>query len=377
MNTTDYKTIFGIYMKIICYGNFIDYQVEFANAFCTNNTVKIIIPSNEFSHDSFDQINKKVDVNFLGKGYSFYDPRNIPILKKFFDEVINFNPDVIHMQLGGSLLDLIIFCFFKKYPLVVTFHDVKLHLGEDKWKYNIIRYWLRGYSDQIIVHGDRLKELMIKEYEVPRDKVNSIIIGEHETKPFKKYEDASLKEERNSILFFGRIYEYKGLDYLIKAEPFISKEIPGLKIIIAGLGDDFEKYEKLMVNKSCFFVHNYRISYKEGAELFQKCSIVVLPYIDASQSGVIPTAYSFKKPVVATDVGSVPEIVDDGVTGFIVPAKDSNSLATAIIKLLKEDELREIMGQNAYKKLKTDMSWEYIKEKTIKVYEKAMFQHNK
>jgi glycosyltransferase involved in cell wall biosynthesis len=127
----------------------------------------------------------------------------------------------------------------------------------------------------------------------------------------------------------------------------------------------------MMVNKDNFIVHNYRIPYKEGAELFQRCSVVVLPYIDASQSGVIPTAYGFKKPVVVTDVGSIPEIVDDGVTGFIVPSKDPIALVDAIIKLLKDDGLRKQMGENAYKKLKTDLSWDKIVEKTVEVYKEC------
>jgi len=127
-----------------------------------------------------------------------------------------------------------------------------------------------------------------------------------------------------------------------------------------------------MINRANFIVHNYRIPYKEGAEIFQRCSVVALPYIDASQSGVISTAYGFKKPVVVTDVGAIPEIVDDRKTGFIVPPKNSGALADAIVKLLKDEKLRREMGENAYKKLKTDMSWNKIAEKTIKVYKEAM-----
>jgi glycosyltransferase involved in cell wall biosynthesis len=101
-----------------------------------------------------------------------------------------------------------------------------------------------------------------------------------------------------------------------------------------------------------------------------------LPYIEASQSGVIPTAYGFKKPVVVTSAGSIPEIVDDGITGFIVPPKDVNALAEAIIKLLKDRELRRKMGENAYKKLKKDLSWDNIAEKTIQVYKETIGERN-
>ena len=174
------------------------------------------------------------------------------------------------------------------------------------------------------------------------------------------------------ILFFGRIWEYKGLEYLIKAEPLITKEVLDAKIIIAGTGENFKKYEEMMVHRDKFIVYNYRTPYKEGEELFQRCSVVVLPYIEAPQSGVVPTAYGFKKSVVVTDVGSIPEIVDDDVTGFMVPPKNPEALADAIVKLLKHEKLRKQMGENAYNKLNTDLSWDTIAEKTIEVYTKAI-----
>ncbi|NQE52738.1 Trehalose synthase, partial [ANME-1 cluster archaeon GoMg3.2] len=192
---------------------------------------------------------------------------------------------------------------------------------------------------------------------------------------FKIYEKEDLKEDGNLILFFGRVYKYKGLEYLIKAEPLITKEVPEAKIVIAGTGEGFKKYENMMIHRDNFIVHSRYISYKEGAKLFQRCSLVALPYIDASQSGVIPTAYGFKKPVVVTKVGSIPEIVDDGLTGFIVPPKNPEALADAIIKLLKDEKLRKKMGENAYKKLKTDLSWDKIAEETIEVYKKAINEY--
>jgi glycosyltransferase involved in cell wall biosynthesis len=359
-------------MRIICFGGFIDYQIQLANALCKKETVMLAIPANKLPSEYLGTIDKKVDFQLLGRGKPWYHPTSLLIFNDFIKKMNEFKPDVIHLQLGGSIVDLALLPFFKKYPLVATFHDVKLHIGENNWRQNFIRYWIRRYFNQIIVHGEKLKEQMIKEYNLPNEKVHAIPIGEHEVAPFKIYEREDIKEDGNLILFFGRIYEYKGLEYLIKAEPMITKEVPDAKIVIAGAGENFKKYEEMMVNRDNFIVHNYRIPYKEGAELFQRCSLVALPYIDASQSGVISTAYGFKKPVVVTDVGAIPEIVDNGITGFIVPPKNPEALAEAIIKLLKDEDLRKQMGENAYKKLKTDLSWDNIAEKTIEVYKKAI-----
>ena len=359
-------------MRIICFGGFIDYQIQLANALSKKETVMLVISANKLPSEHFGSIDKKVDFHLLGRDRPLYHPTSLLIFRDFVKKMNEFKPDIIHQQLGGSIIDLVLLPVFKKYPMVSTFHDVKRHTGENNQRANFIRCLKRKYSAQIIVHGEKLKEQMMRYYNIPNEKVHAIPIGEHEVAPFKIYEREDLKEDGNSILFFGRIYKYKGLEYLIKAEPLITKEVPDAKIIIAGTGENFKKYENMMVNKDNFIVYNRYIPYKEGAELFQRCSVVVLPYIEASQSAVVITAYGFKKAVVVTDVGAIPEIVEDGITGFIVPPKNPDALADAIVKLLTDEKLRKQMGANAYKKLKTDLSWDKIAEKTIEVYKKAV-----
>lgn len=368
-------------MRILCFGDFPDYTIHLANALSQRKEdvmVTFPVSINNLPKECLEEIGDKIAVHCLGRGKSLYHPPNLLVLKDFIKKMNEFKPDVVHLQVGSVITILALLPFFKRYALVVTFHDVKMHVGENSRWINFIRYRVRKCSDEIIVHGEKLKEQMVKEYHLPSEKVHAIHIGEHEVAPFKEYEREDIKEDGNLVLFFGRIYEYKGLEYLIKAEPIITKEVPNAKIVIAGAGENFRKYEEMMGNRrENFIVHNYRISYKEGAELFQRSSVVVLPYIDASQSGVVPTAYGFKKPVVITDVGSIPEIVDDGKTGFIVPPRDSEALARAVVKLLKDEELRKEMGENAYKKLKEDFSWDKIAEKTIEVYKKAWQVHKR
>jgi glycosyltransferase involved in cell wall biosynthesis len=123
-----------------------------------------------------------------------------------------------------------------------------------------------------------------------------------------------------------------------------------------------------MAGRDAFEVYNYRIPYEEGARLFLQASVVALPYLEASQSGVIPTAYGFRRPVVVTDVGSLPEVVDDGVTGYVVPPRDPEALAAAIVRLLKDPDGCRRMGEQGYAKLKTDMAWSTIVESLLAVY---------
>jgi glycosyltransferase involved in cell wall biosynthesis len=104
------------------------------------------------------------------------------------------------------------------------------------------------------------------------------------------------------------------------------------------------------------------------SHFFQRSSLVILPYVNASQSAIIPIAYSFKKPVIASNVGSIPEVLDDGITGLIVPPRDSHALATAIFTVLTNPQLQKEMGENAYTKMKNFYNWDIIAKKTRNGY---------
>lgn len=361
-------------MRLVCLSfGFFDYTIRLANAISKDATVLLLLPNASNMHEHIGDIDENIKYHLFDMPKHIYYPTNLLTCIEIVKQIYYFKPDVIHLQATTSLVCCGILPFVTKYPLVSTFHDPFPHSGEEFFLSTFVLFCQRKLSNQIIVHGIKNKEAMIDKYKLMDEIISSIQIGEHNTELFKKWETNSIEVCENIVLFFGRIWKYKGLEYLIKAEPIITKEIPDAKIVIAGTGENFGKYLDLIANKEHFIIHNKYIDYKTGAELFQKCSLVVLPYIEASQSGVIPTAYSFKKPVVVTEVGAIPEIVDDGITGLIVPPKNSEALAEAIIKLLKDNDLRERMGENAYLKLKSDLSWNKISVMIIQIYNDAIF----
>jgi len=349
----------------------IEYTIELTEALSEIEDVMLMIPDKQAKRFA-DVINPNINL------YPFYYPRirnltNIFMLYNIIKNIIKFKPDIIHIQKGHPWFNFAL-PLLNRYCLITTIHDVIL-LDWPSQKIPAFTYKPPiKYANQLIVHGKKLKEAMIREDKRSADDIHVLPRGVNSI--YTRYIKQPVEEERHTIMYFGRIWEYKGIRYLIEAEPLITNKVPDIKIVIAGSGEDFQKYREMMVHKEKFIVYNKHIPNKIVAELFQKASVVVLPYTDASQSGVVPLAYAFKKPVVITDVGSLPEAVEHGVTGYIVPPKDTKKLAEAIINLLTDDEKRKRMGMNAYKKTKEELSWEKIARQTVEVYKKALSLNN-
>ncbi|HEY6563136.1 MAG TPA: glycosyltransferase, partial [Pirellulaceae bacterium] len=142
--------------------------------------------------------------------------------------------------------------------------------------------------------------------------------------------------------------------------------------VIAGQGEDFEGYRLRMQHPERFEVRNHWIGDRERSELFQRATIVVLPYTEATQSGVVPVAYTFGKPVIATTVGGLPECVEHERTGLLVPPRDSSALADAIVTLLSDPAKCRAYGTAGKEKLDRECSPEVIAQATLGVYRRAI-----
>jgi alpha-maltose-1-phosphate synthase len=362
-------------MRVLIYGRFFDYEIQLSRELSKFCEPVLVMPSDSIPAELADTLNEKFEFHIVTNNKPNSLAHRIWSTLKVLAVINKKRPNIVHVQVGSTMECFLLMLYVKivgRCSLITTFHDVKIHVGEESRLEDFLRFWLRKYSNKIFVHGHILRQQMLKDYKMPDRKVFTIPLGEHKVAPFLIFKRNDLEEDGNLILFFGRIHRYKGLDYLIQAEPLITGELPGTKIVIAGSGENFKVYENMIGDrKNNYIIQNKFISFKEGAEIFQRSSIVVLPYIDASQSGVVLTAYGFKKPVVVTDVGSISEIVDPDKTGLIVPPKDSASLARAVVKLMKDKNLREQMGENAYRKLKSDLSFELIARQTFEVYKNA------
>lgn len=173
-----------------------------------------------------------------------------------------------------------------------------------------------------------------------------------------------IKSDDKVLLFFGLVREYKGLKHLLKAMPEIINNIPNVKLIIAG---DFagkkSEYDELINVEGVsdhLLIRDGHIPIPEVEPYFAASDIVVLPYESATQSGVIQVAYSFGKPVLATRVGGLPDVVDNMETGYVIEPQSPNEIATAINDFYsnnREKEFADKIAEYAYR-----FSWERMEE---------------
>lgn len=154
-----------------------------------------------------------------------------------------------------------------------------------------------------------------------------------------------IPQEQKILLFFGFVREYKGLKHLIKALPKVAEEYPECRLWIAGdFGRAEEEYRELIAECGMEQYIVVRDGYIPDCEIepyFAACDAVVLPYESATQSGIVQMAFGFGKPVIVTESGGLPDVVEDGRTGYVVPPKDAAALAGAIILYYKENKEAE------------------------------------
>ena len=162
------------------------------------------------------------------------------------------------------------------------------------------------------------------------------------------------------LLFFGFVREYKGLNYLLDALPIIREQIPDISLWIVGDFDSQKEHYLNIIAKNNL-QNNIRLveGYVPDCEVekyFAASDLVVLPYTSATQSGIVQIAYGFEKPVVVTNVGGLPDVVENGKTGYVVPSHNPDAIAEAVIHFFRDDT--HIDWETNIKNKAQQFSWE-------------------
>jgi glycosyltransferase involved in cell wall biosynthesis len=183
-----------------------------------------------------------------------------------------------------------------------------------------------------------------------------------------------LDDEKQVVLFFGNITPSKGIPDLVRAFAQVYAENKSTRLVIAGKPLKYMDVDTLFNLVSTLGVSDFirfdmrYLPMEEVAPLIQLADVVVYPYVNSTQSASIQAAYSLGKPVVATRVGGLPDIVEDGKSGYLVPPGNPEALASAIVRILKDPILAEEMGTYAKELSETRFAWKPIASNVINVY---------
>ena len=176
------------------------------------------------------------------------------------------------------------------------------------------------------------------------------------------------------VLFFGNLMPSKGIPDLLKAFKLVQNDSPQSRLVIAGKPTkhiDLPALKRLTldlgINDSTIFDSRY-IPIEDVAPLMEMAAVVVYPYLNSTQSGSLQVAYAFGRPVIATNVGGLPDAVEDGESGFLVDPGDPRQLADRILKFIKNPELTNSMGNYAKHLSETRFSWRTVASIVLNVY---------
>jgi glycosyltransferase involved in cell wall biosynthesis len=213
---------------------------------------------------------------------------------------------------------------------------------ERRWFDAAFTSWTLRLADHFIGQSEYITNRLSEEF--PHTPVHRVTLPVFDCFDLKAFDRTSAREHvgirtRNVVLFFGYIRPYKGLDNLIRAFPRVLEAEPDTTLLIVGeCYGDVTTYTDLVeaegIAGRTMFVSKY-VANEEIEPYFKAADVVALPYNSATQSGIVMLAYGFGRPVVTTDVGGLPESVQEGQTGVVVPRGDSAAMADGIVLVLR------------------------------------------
>jgi glycosyltransferase involved in cell wall biosynthesis len=272
--------------------------------------------------------------------------------KKELVQQLKANASIIHIIMA-SPWDIFFMAAARKAnrPILLTIHDAQQHLGEESFVMDTIRNWAISQADHIAVLssnvGQTLK-LNLKS-DRPIHVVNEGLIMRVELAlPARIFPTGRAIK----LLFHGRIHAYKGLDLLLDAMAILQNQGHEYALTIAGSGD-LAPYQTKLEKLNNVSIHNYFISDAELLQILESHDVSVLPYVEASQSGVAIDALWAALPAVATPVGALPKQFKHGVDALIIDTVDADALAKAIDKLCSDKQLYETLSLGAYNSYQT------------------------
>jgi glycosyltransferase involved in cell wall biosynthesis len=261
-------------------------------------------------------------------------------------------------------------------------HEFELREQESFLTHYANRLYASAFNqfDAIFLHENDNRDRFLALYEYPPERAHPIVHGNEGIFYAFAQEGIDLRaryalpEGVPVVLFFGYLAPSKGLPELLRAFGLVHQQSPA-RLVVAGypskfidLNELFALADEVGISEATTFDARY-IPIEEVKALMELATLVVYPYRSSTQSGSLQVAYTFGRPVVATRVGGLPEVVDDGQSGLLVEQGDVEGLARAILTIVGDPTLAARMGDHARHLSETRYAWTSVAGQILEVYE--------
>jgi glycosyltransferase involved in cell wall biosynthesis len=307
--------------------------------------------------------------------------------RRLMREMKSVDPALLHAHFGVEGVYALPFARRLGIPLVTTFHGFDatkssielIKACKISWLNYLARMaTLKRHGNCFIAVSKFIRERLIERgFPSNRIIVHYIGIDPNRFMPNER------EDHGRTILTVGRLVEKKGTEYLIRAIAGIQRKVPDVRLEIVGDGPLRSSLEQLTteLGVSNLVVFRGTLSYDDIADVMKKASIFCLPSITAKDGDsegmglVLLEASASGKPVVGTLHGGIPEAVSDGENGFLVPERDVDALATCLILLLKNRQLRKQMGETGRKRIELDFDVRKQSQCLENIYSEMIRRH--
>ena len=291
-------------------------------------------------------------------------------LRKWYKKIFReYRPDVINIQSRDDWIAATPVA--KKMGIRVLWTD---HMDFRSWVLTNVNVFYKNWIGKWVLRcakkADRI--IMISDYErkdfekIVESKGFSNVLTIKNGVEDKRQEYESIKCRKNSICYVGRVVDYKGTMELIEAFGEVSTKYPDAVLNVYGDGEDLEKYKSLACDNERICFHGRT---NEPLKVLAENEIFVLPSYREGLSLSLLDAAMMGKKIIASDVDGNPEVVENGETGLLVPAKNAKKLAEAMIWMLEHKKEADKMAKNARKKYEKEFDFDKIfEEKMLPLY---------
>jgi glycosyltransferase involved in cell wall biosynthesis len=280
-------------------------------------------------------------------------------------EVARLRPTFVHFQEATgrrkAIVNAVLATWLKgRTPTVLTIHDPKPHSGNDspiaartRWLRNIVRM----RADAAVLHGAFCSALYD---ETRRPAAQTVVTSVHGT-----ILQPSLAQRRapsqGQFLFFGRMEAYKGLDVLTSTLELLRSQGRSVQVIVAGSGPELRRLGPRLAASGAEIIDRY-LSRDETIELMQRSQAVLVPYKDATQSGVVAAAFANGRTVIASRVGGLIDAVNDGTNGILIEPNAAAALGRAMLCLADDPAKAIELCAGAEAAAVGELNWDRIVE---------------